>query len=224
MKYLLTLVIIVTNFYLAQAQYDFGAWNSFSLNMKLNDMITMKARPIIRHNDDLSSFNNSSIDISMHFKFNKNWNAMILERHFFIPDGPDREFLFFDLTHKTGFGNNFSISNRIRYHFALDLSRLDPDFIRYQPTLSYGGGKKLKPFVAIDAWLRLTGGPTEWSGSRYILGANYNFTDKLGLNTQFWIQDGYNEAPLFQTYFIVTTLNIKIDALYPKTPDTQIGK
>lgn len=209
---------------MVSAQYDFGSWTSFSLNMQLNEKLTLKARPIVRHIDNISTFDNSSIDISMHYRFNKNWTAMILERHFFIPDGPDREFLFFDVVHKTGISEKLKLSNRLRYHFALDLSRLDPDFIRYQPTLSYMTGKSLTPFVAIDAWLRLTGGPNEWSGSRYILGANYNFTNRLGLNTQFWIQDGYNEAPLFETYFIVTTLNIKIDALYPKTPDTQIGK
>lgn len=224
MRYIITFLCIVAHLYSVEAQYDLGAWTSFSLNMKLNDKLTMKARPIIRHKDDLSSFDNTSIDISMHYKFNKNWNAMILERHFFIPDGPDREFLFFDLAHKAGIGNDFSLSNRIRYHFALDIAIKDADFIRYQPTLSYTGGKRFKPFIAIDAWLRLTQGPTEWSGSRYIAGVNYNFTDKLGLNTQLWIQDGYNEAPLFQTYFIITTLNIKIDAFYPKTPDTQIGK
>lgn len=205
------------------SQADLGSWTSLSMNMKFSDKITMKARPIVRHKSDISEYNNSSIDISWHYKINNSWSAMILERHFFIPDSPDREFIFFDLTHKGKLSDKINLSNRVRYHLGLNFNGVDPDFIRYQPTLTFNTDKKLKPFVAIDIWYRLSE-PSSIAGSRYIAGINYPLSKKLSLNTQVWRQDGYKVAPLFETYLVVITFNYNLNYFYPKSPDTQIGK
>lgn len=204
-------------------QIDIGSWTSFSVNMKYTDKMTIKVRPIMRHKSDISEYNNSSIDISWHYKINKKWSAMVLERHFFIPDKNDREFVFFDLTHTSNISKKIGLSNRLRYHLALNLTGIDPDFIRYQPTFSFTGLKKFKPFVGIDIWYRLST-TQEISGSRYIVGSTYTISDKLAINTQIWWQDGYNDIPLFETYLFVATLNYKLDFFNGATPNQASSK
>jgi len=192
------------------SQADLRSWTTVQLDYKANDRLNIKLRPIVRHKDDLSNYNNTSIDFSLHYKLNQHWSMMLLERHFFIPDKGDREFLFFDVTRKDKLSSKLAFSNRFRYHLGLNLTNLDPDFIRYQPTLSLKTNKAFSPFVATDLFYRIET-VNELAGARYILGFNYKVLKKVNFNFQYWRQVGYNQYPLFNAHILVLTATYKLN-------------
>lgn len=186
-------------------QTDIGSWTSVQLNYKANKLMTLKLRPIIRHNDNLSALNNTSNDFSIHLQHTKEWKSMILWRHFFMPDQGDRQFLFFDVSHSKSLNSSFNLSNRLRYHFAMDLNRRDPEFLRYQPTLTYKKINKINPFAAFDIFYRLTDERTT-SGVRYILGSTFTLSPKVKINVQYWRQKAYGNLPLPDAHLFITNL------------------
>lgn len=185
------------------AQTDWTSWLSVQLNYKANDKLTIKLKPIVRLNQDLSNYSDTSIDLIANYQFHKNWSAGILNRHFFIPDQGDREFYFFDLNYKWPISEQLIFTNKLRFHLAVNWNRNDVDFMRYYPKLTYKMGNNVAPFVGIDFFYRLTETQT-LSGVRYHLGANWKFAKQMNLGFLYWWQTQYNDYfPLGETHTIL---------------------
>lgn len=194
-----------------EPSFDLGSWTSARLIYKAGDKITLKARPIVRHNQDLSNYDNTSIDLSVSYKIDKNWSVQLLDRHWFIPDGPDRQFYFIDVNHKANLSEKFTLSNTLRYHLAVNWNRLDPNFIRYQPILSYKPGGKFIPFVGYTAFYRIEDFQG-FVGARLKAGCKYAASSKIGLQLTYWNQDEYNkEFPINKAHVILFNLNYNLN-------------
>jgi hypothetical protein len=158
----------------------------------------------MRNSDNFSDYDDISIDFIMSYKINKNWYFNLLNRHFFIPDGGDRQFWFIDLGYKTPISSKLTFSNALRYHIGVNWNRTDANFIRYQPKISYNAGK-FTPFIATDLFYRVEDTRT-LSGSRNILGVDYGI-NKWKFSFHYWYQVVHNdEYPIPESNFIILNL------------------
>lgn len=188
------------------AQDDLSSWTTIQLNYNITEQWSLSLRPIMRHRDNLGAYNNTSIDFSVGYKLNKVFSASLLNRHFFIPDTPDREFIFLDLKAKQTLSPQWTLQHLLRYHFANNINdRIDPDFLRYQPKLVFGLKSHTKLFAMLDPFYRLTN-PSSLAGARYELGYDRALRKGLGINLQYWYQKGYGNTPITTSHFIIVNL------------------
>ncbi len=163
------------------AQTDNVNWSSFRLRKKIDDKLTFDIRPIIRFNNNISSYQNVSIDLSIKRNIGDGWSVQFLSRTWFLPNSPLGQFLWADVGHKTKIGAH-GISNRIRMHYSMNTNEINPaDFIRWQTTITPAVKGKIRPFLSIEPWFQLDGINAfrrirYEPGFNYDLGNNYNFT------------------------------------------------
>jgi len=205
--FLLGLFFLVLSQAPSHAQADLTSWTAVQLEAPVNKKMSFVLKPIMRHISDLSDYSDTSIDLILKYKFSAKWSGLFLQRHFFIPEQGDRQFLFFDLIHHTWNKNAWKFNQGLRYHFAADHNREDPEFIRYRPNLSYKVSDKLGTFLELDAFVRQS--PFKLSGARYTVGASYKLSRATSLTLIYWRQDGYPDMPIGETHNIYTTLGYK---------------
>lgn len=170
------------------AQLDWVSWSSVQLNYKAGDKFTVKLKPIWRQKNDLSKYDNTSIDVILSYKINKQWSVDINNRHWFLPkDGDDREFWFFDLNHKVPLSSKFVFSNKLRYHLGVDWNREDTDFLRWLSKVSYKTGKKINPFIGSDFFYRFPD-DNVLARLRYKIGATLSLVNRTKLTVEYWRQ------------------------------------
>ncbi|MFK7776031.1 MAG: DUF2490 domain-containing protein [Saprospiraceae bacterium] len=179
------------------AQLDWVSWSSVQLNYKANDRFIIKLKPIWRQKNDLSEYDNSSIDVILSYKINKQWSVDVNNRHWFLPnDGDDREFWFFDLNHKISLSPKFVFSNKLRYHLGVDWNREDTDFLRWLSKISWSTGKKINPFIGWDFFYRFPENNV-FARLRYKIGAAATLSNRTKLTVEYWRQfsltDKFNE-------------------------------
>lgn len=190
------------------AQNDNINWSSFQLQKKLSEKITLNIKPIFRFNEDISNFQNMSIDVFASYKFAKGWAAQLTSRTWFIPDQKPRQFIWPEVSYGLISGD-FKIDNRLRYHLALDINnRKDPDFLRWSIRLLYNKGN-LKPFFAVEPWLRLNG-IEQLQRIRYMPGLNWKLNDVYSLSFIYWKQESMNRVPKLSDNFWLLNLLIKL--------------
>ena len=190
------------------AQVDNVNWSSIQLQTKFSDKVTFNVKPIFRFNQDISNFQNASIDIYAKYSLGKGWSTQLTSRTWFIPDQKNRQFIWPDLAYSFSKGN-FKIDNRIRYHLALDINdREDPDFIRHIVLLTYTKGK-LKPFIGVEPWFRLNG-VNQWQRVRYIPGMSYKINDTYAVSLTYWKEESINLDPFISTNIWLFNLLVKI--------------
>jgi len=193
------------------AQLDWVSWSSFQLNYKAGDKLTVKLKPIWRQKNDLSEYANTSIDVILSYKINNKWSLDFNNRHWFIPDGGDREFWFFDLNYKIPLSSKFVFSNKVRYHLAVDWNRDDTDFLRWLSKISYKTGKKINPFIGSDIFYRFPD-DNVFARMRYKLGAVVTISNRSKLTVEYWRQfsltDEFNEP---EANFIVVNLSYNLN-------------
>ncbi len=198
-KSLIFIVLFFVMFFAnhTQAQLDWVSWSSVQLNYKAGEKFTVKLKPIWRQKNDLSEYDNTSIDVILSYKINKQWSVDINNRHWFLPkDGDDREFWFFDLNHKIPLSSKFVFSNKLRYHLGVDWNREDTDFLRWLSKISWKTGKKINPFIGWDFFYRF---PDDYvfARLRYKVGATATLSNRTKLTVEYWRQfsltDKFNE-------------------------------
>ena len=193
---------------LSFAQNDNINWSSIQLQTKFSERLTFNVKPIIRLNEDISNFQNASIDIFANYKLGKGWSTQLTSRTWFIPDQKIRQFIWPDLAYGISKGL-LKIDNRVRYHLALDINdRKDPDFIRYSLRFMYNKGN-VKPFFGIEPWFRLNG-VDQWQRIRYMPGVNWTLSDKYSLSFIYWKQESINLKPKESTNIWLLNLLVKI--------------
>ncbi len=170
-------------------------WASMKLQGNLDSKTSFAIAPIFRLNDDISDYQNMSIDISLKRKLGKRWAIQLLERTWFIPNGTNRQFLWLDVMYGQKLGN-IHLSSGLRYHYALDIKEsVDADFIRWKTIFSLLNLGKIKPFFGIEPWFRTDGKIGDFRNIRYILGFNYKLGKQLGLGLKYWRQETMNIEP-----------------------------
>ncbi|MFK7906930.1 MAG: DUF2490 domain-containing protein [Chitinophagales bacterium] len=184
-------------------------WTSMKLQKNIDDRTSFAIAPILRLNDDVSAYQNMSIDISLKRKFGKYWAVQLAERTWFIPNGTNRQFIWLDLIYGRKIGN-LHLSSSLRYHYAFDIKeRVDEDFVRWKTTFSLLNLGKIKPFVGFEPWFR-TNKVGDFRRVRYIVGFNYKLSKQLALNLKYWRQETWNVEPSNNFNIYLATLSYVI--------------
>ena len=192
-----------------RAQDDYIAWTSFQLDHDLSEKTKLGLKPIFRNNNDLSQYQNMSIDLLLKQDLGKGWSTMFLTRSWFIPDGDYRHFLWADIAYATTH-KSIKISNRLRYHWALDLNdNQDPDYLRWSARITFRNKKKFQPFFQIEPWYR-TEGIYQFQRIRYEPGFSWKLSQRFKLDFLFRIEKFFNVTIERQFNVFVTNLSIKI--------------
>jgi len=199
-------LILVIQFlaYSLIGQTDNQSWSSVRFRSNIDEKTRIDLRPIVRHINDFSTYQNSSIDIVLRRKFGKGWYGQFLARHWFEPNAPNRQFVWGDLGYVYK-NSNISFTNRLRLHVALDLNDITQgDFIRYQSSLTPTVSWKAKPFFAIEPWYQLNG-LNKLSRIRYETGLNIPFLKDYNFTFMYRRQDSLNRDPSSsQNQFVMT--------------------
>jgi len=171
------------------SQTDNVLWSSIQLKKKLDAKWSLQIEPIIRFDQDFGGYQNSSLDISLRRRLNAAWHVQLLTRTWFVPGGPDREFIWLDIAHKMELSSlPIVISNRARYHGALNLGeRLDIDFFRYLIGIAPSTDWKVKPTFAFEHWFKLEDA-VQGIRNRWIPGLRYQISKTIGLTAAVRIQ------------------------------------
>jgi hypothetical protein len=193
---------------LSIAQNDNINWSSFQLQKQLSEKLTLNIKPIFRFNQDISNFQNMSIEVFAGYKFAKGWTAQLTSRTWFIPDQKPRQFIWPEVSYGISTGD-LKIDSRLRYHLALDINnREDPDFVRWRIRFMHNKGK-VKPFIAVEPWLRLNG-IDQLQRVRYIAGLNWKLDDTYSLSFVYWKQESINRFPMISDNLWLINLLIKL--------------
>lgn len=184
-------------------------WASFKLNKKITPNTSWSLAPIIRYYEDISTYQNISVDVSLRHKLSSSMHAQILSRTWSIPNGTNRQFIWLDMNYSTSI-NRLKISNNLRYHYAIDIGeRKDPDYIRWKATLSVPGIRKFEPLFSIEPWLRMNGF-TELQRIRFEPGVSIDFQDNAKFIFVFRRERSLNIEPINVLNVYVVTLSYTI--------------
>ncbi len=180
-------------------------WAAVKIQKNFNSKTSVTLAPILRLDDDISHYQNSSIDLSVKHKFAKNWYGQVLSRVWFIPENKYRKFFFFDLGYSQKI-SQFKISSYFRTHYALTIKdRKDADFLRWGTTLSLLTYKKIQPFIFLEPFFRLNG-ENEFQRLRYALGLKLKPSKQLGITVALRPQTSLNTEPDVKVNHIILTL------------------
>jgi hypothetical protein len=199
------LLVFLFSYFSGSGQSELVTWNSVQLVLKSSHGFDIAIKPTIRHNKNLKNYDNSSVDIIIAKSISKNWKAQFLIRNFWIDEGPNRYFWFFDVAHVFNITEKLNFRNGLRWHLAHDYLIMDPDFLRYQPKLSYTLSPKLSTFIMHDWFFRLNG-IGQFQRVRYEAGANYKISPNTGLGVQYWYDTQINTDNKSIMHTIVSTL------------------
>ena len=181
------LLIIICSVLKVNGQSDLASWTSVQFNYKLDGKSSISLKPIIRHNNNLSKFQDQLIDVTYSYKFDEKWKVGLLNRWVTDYQNNHGYGIFMDVAYSTKITSNLVFINRLRYHLGFDLDLFTNDFVRYEPRLAYGGFEKLKPYVAVDFFFS-TDSSTVLAVSRYQFGTSYKFSDTFNLSIAYWYE------------------------------------
>lgn len=209
-KIILGFLFLVMNC-ISYGQLDWGSWSSVQINYKAGSQLTFKLKPIWRQKNNFSEYNNSSIDLILAYKIDNNWSLEVNNRHWFIPNGGDREFWFFDINHKIPLSSKIILANKLRYHLGVDWNREEVDFLRWLVKITYKTGKKIDPFIGNDFFYRF---PKDnvLDRMRYKFGAIATISKKIKLTIEYWRQ--FNLTDQFngpESNFVVINLSYNLN-------------
>lgn len=213
-QYSRILVVIVSILFTVQtighAQLtDRVMWNTLKFTKSIDSKTSFAVTPILRLNNEISEYQNTSLDLSIRRKVGKGWHIQLLTRKWWIPNAPDRQFLWLDV----GYTKNYEktkLASHVRYHYAIDLNgRPDNDFIRWKTKFTFPAIGKLKPHFAIEPWLRMNGFGN-LQRMRYEPGLSYKTSDRTDLTLVYRFERSTNLDPGFRIDMVVLELQYKL--------------
>lgn len=189
LKFLLIVFLLSISSGQILAQVDNIMWSNATLKVPLAEKTSFSFKPIFRYNNDFSTFQNSSLDYNINRKLRNGFSLTVHGRTWFIPEGDRlRQFIWTDLNHSYK-KNRFSLLNKLRYHWALDLKeRADADFIRYLLKYSYKLSPQVKLSLGAEPWLRLND-VNSFQRVRYHAGISYAINSSLSLALNYWREE-----------------------------------
>ena len=194
---------------IATAQQDNVLWSSIQVQKNILKNTSLHIKPIVRFNDDISNYQNMSIDYFVKQKFEKGWSMQVLGRTWLLPSSPNRQFIWLDVALSKTI-KRLKIDNRLRYHWALDINdRSDPDYFRWLTKFSFKNTSKFTPYVGIEPWFR-TNTQNQFQRIRYEPGVVYVVNTRISMNLQYRYEESINLSQKRVTNFIVFNLLYKI--------------
>ena len=184
--------ILLSSFTFLNAQTnDNIIWASLKGVKKFNKKTSVAIAPILRLNNNIGTYQNSSLDLSVRHNFTQNWHLQLAERTWFVPNAPNRQLLWIDF----GFTKKLEkikISSTVRWHQAFDLrERPDADFIRWKSSLALLTLGKFTPFIGVEPWFRINE-DKGFRRMRWEPGVKYKFSERLSFTAKYWREQSYN--------------------------------
>lgn len=191
---LLFIPILLLGFLSTAQTKDNIVWASMKVKKKIDQQTSFAIAPFVRINENISSYQNMSIDISLKRKLGNRWFVQALSRTWFIPNAKGRQFLWLDIGwSKTG--TKIGLDSAVRYHYALDIyEQNDPDFLRWKTVFTLFRMRKIKPFIAIEPWFRLNH-LNQFQHIRYEPGIKWAIKQSLELLLMYRRQETINKKP-----------------------------
>ena len=165
-------------------QSDNILWASVQFRKKFSPDWSLQVQPIVRYDQDISSYQNASLDLSLRRNLGAGWHVQLLSRTWSMPDRADRQFLWLDVGYSATIPSlKLAVNNRVRFHQAFDIGGFtDLDYIRYIIQLVPTNSWKLKPTLAYEPWFILNDVDI-FRVARIEPGLRYKFNDTFGLTT-----------------------------------------
>ncbi len=201
-----------TQISLAQEK-DTELWLGGSLNSKFKGKFSGQVSQVFKFNDTIHHYKSSFTELGLKYDVNKFIDFKINYR--FIgnpPDGNTHRFSgdFMTIFKKKNFPLSFGY--RLRYqHEILIRNRNTTDFIRNKFTLKYNLSKIVDPFVSFEMFYRLNG-KNEIREIRYLIGAEWKLSDKMGLSTYYFYSDELNMRNTKDVHTICFMLSYGLDS------------
>lgn len=191
--YFLCIFYLFSTAFYAQ-ELDNILWASVKLQKNINEY-SVWAQPILRLNEDLGEYQNTSIDLGVRRKLGKGWSAAFISRTWFIPGEENNiQFLWADVAFSREV-KKFKVNTRVRYHHALDLYDLEnADFIRPKVGAITSTFGKFKPLVNVEPWWQLNS-IYAIERIRYELGFKYELSSRSELSAILWREEFQNRLP-----------------------------
>ncbi len=191
------------------AQNDLQSWSSFSLSKKIKEKNRLIFKPIIRHKDNLSSYNNFSLDFIAKRKLDAHWSFSFLQRHWWLANSVNRNFWFIDAVYDFKANDNIKVSQYFRWHIAQDIDIDDPNFLRWHPSVTFNTSSRLKPYAGIEFFFRIDG-INEIQRIRSKIGASYVLSDRINLLLRLWREQFVNITNARTDYVIQFNLGYRL--------------
>lgn len=187
------------------AQTDIGSWTSIQLKHKVNKKTTFTIKPILRHHQDLSTFQDLFLDLTFAYKVTDKITLAVLNRGIDNFDESYRSWFFFDLSHKQPLLHRISMTNRLRFHWGRDIQQYDEDFLRYEPKFQFSVLNNVTLLAAVDIQYQIVENPGLFR-FRYQAGGVIKLSPAYSLSLQYWLDDfNENYAPT-DSHLLVTNL------------------
>lgn len=156
------------------------SWTSVKFGKQIDEYTNLSFRPIFRLEENLSKYQNTSVDFAIKRALSKEWSVQLLSRTWFIPERGNRQFIWTDISYVKRY-KDWKLDNTLRMHYALDVhERDDPDFLRWKIKLFGPSLENLRLFLGFEPWWRFNGQNCiqRW---RYEPGLKYNFSKRLDM-------------------------------------------
>ena len=184
-------------------------WATLKLVKEMDSKTSIAITPILRLNNGISDYQNSSLDFSLRRKLANKWQFQVLSRTWWIPEEKKRQFLWLDVIFTQKWLKTKLVSN-VRYHYALDINnREDPDFIRWKTKFTFPAFGGFSPSFALEPWIRMNGF-FQLQRMRYEPGINYKFNDRTDLTVVFRREESENITPYRDFNMLVVVLQQKL--------------
>ena len=180
---LISICIVLT----VNGQSDLASWTSTQFNYKVDAKSTISLKPIIRHNNNLATFQDQFVDAVISHKLDDKWAVGLLNRWITDYSNNHGYAVFTDVAYSTKIAANISLVNRLRYHLGFDLDLFVNDFLRYEPRIVFSGFDKFKHYVAADFFYS-TDSSNGLALSRYQLGTSYKISNTFKLSIDYWYE------------------------------------
>lgn len=190
---------------------DYQSWSIVQFSKSIDDKTSVALTPIVRHFNNLTQYQNSSIDYSIRRKLGKGWHAQLLGRTWFMPERTNRQFLWLDVGYSRKIKQS-KLASHIRVHYALDIKdqpNPDADFIRWMTKWSFPSFGKFTATFGYEPWLRLNGF-SELQRVRYEPEIKFAFNSNTTLTTRYRFERSIKIEPELNFDVWVIVLSFKL--------------
>lgn len=222
MKQLVAIVFLFTSSSIfAQGVDDHINWSYNKYSFSLNDTWKMDITPIVRLNQNITNFQNASLDLTLKRGIGNGLSIAVHGRSWYMPKAKMRQFIWLDLAHQLpDLSIPLKIKHRLRLHYAMDINdRMDGDFLRYvvhfSPDLK---NSIVQPFFAIEPWFRFNE-VNNIQRTRWEYGFNVKASNNLKLIVFMRQEDFYDLSEIYTNWIWMTGMQYTFEGTLFKNSD-----
>lgn len=209
-RFLILPVLLFVGSYAISAQVDdYQSWSIVKFTKDIDAKTSVSLTPIVRHFNNITEYQNASLDYSIKRKLGKGWHAQFLGRTWFMPERSNRQFLWLDVGYSKAI-NKSKLASHVRLHHAIDVKDIpDGDWVRWMTKWSFPTFGKFTATVGFEPWLRLNG-VSKITRVRYEPDIKYAFSSKTSLTARYRFERSINLGPKANFNVWVITLAFKL--------------